>query len=229
MGMRVSDLKANAKNPRTITQKKKEMLKNAYHEFGDLGGIVFNQATGSLVSGHQRVKVLDGKTKIKIDTEYKKPTRTGTVKEGFIIYEGERYSYREVLWGAAKEKAAMLAANRTAGDWDDTLLRDFISDIEGDDSIDSDLTMFEAEERKSFFDFGDDEEKEKKPKKEKSRMSSDDVQEIKLTFSKENHEAFISNVEYFQKYFAIENVTDTIFEVLKACRESTEEEEKAGK
>ncbi len=53
--MQVKDLKANPKNPRTISQARLTMLKAALAEFGDLGGIVFNSSIKQLVGGHQHV------------------------------------------------------------------------------------------------------------------------------------------------------------------------------
>lgn len=222
---RVKDISLNPKNPRKISDSKLAMLKEAINEFGDLGAIIYNRTSKLLVGGHQRLKLVDKSAKIKIEKTYPNPTRTGTVAEGYISINGERFKYREVLWDGAKEKAAAIAANRNAGEWDNDLLGDWIRELETDTSLNLDLTMFDAKERKSIF--GDFEEKEPKPKKEKTRVSSDDVQEIKLTLSREMYDKFSSNVEYFQKYFAIENVTDTICEVLQSCRENLEAEEKS--
>ncbi|MCI0563624.1 MAG: hypothetical protein MN733_34560, partial [Nitrososphaera sp.] len=46
-----------------------------------------------------------------ITQRYRKPTRTGTVAEGYVIADGERYHYREVNWDEETHAAANIAAN----------------------------------------------------------------------------------------------------------------------
>lgn len=99
------------------------------HEFGDLGCIVFNVRSKTLVSGHQRSAVMPESSAVKIETKYEAPTPTGTVAEGFVEVDGEKIKYREVDWDKEKETAAMLAANRHGGDWDQELLRVALMDI----------------------------------------------------------------------------------------------------
>ena len=67
--MKIDELKVNKKNPRKITAKQKEALKKSIEEFGDLGGLIFNKQTNSLVGGHQRRDALKGAT-IKIINKY---------------------------------------------------------------------------------------------------------------------------------------------------------------
>jgi len=180
--MDIKNLKANPDNPRTITPERLEVLKKALQEFGDLSGVVFNKQTGRLVSGHQRVKIFGAKAKVSIEKTYRKPSPTGTVAEGFIDLGGERFRYREVAWDATKEKAAAIAANRTAGDWDTLKLADWFKDI-GDFGFDLDLSMFDSIEvgkvltraekakTKSVDVDGEDEEEDKPTaKKEKKRV-----------------------------------------------------------
>jgi len=52
------ELKPYPNNPRFITDDAKEKLGKSMLEFGDLSGIVLNQADGYLISGHQRVNSL---------------------------------------------------------------------------------------------------------------------------------------------------------------------------
>lgn len=144
--MNISDLKPNPKNPRTITDEKLSMLKNALDEFGDLGGFVFNRKTNQLVGGHQRAKLFDKSSKVILDKEYKKPTKTGTIAEGYIELKGERFRYREVEWDAVKEKAANIAANKGAGEWDMPELSNWLREID-DFGLDLNLTMFDEAER----------------------------------------------------------------------------------
>lgn len=143
--MKLKDLKPNPKNPRTITDEKLGKLKKALAEFGSLDGFVVNRRTGTLISGHQRAKGLNAEAPVTIVEKYKKPTKTGTTQIGFIEAGGERFPYREVDWDETREKAAMIAANRGAGEWDETTLGALLRDID-DFGLDLDLTLFDDHE-----------------------------------------------------------------------------------
>lgn len=145
--MKIKDLIPNAKNPRTITDAKLAMLKKAVQEFGDLSGIVFNRKSKQLVGGHQRRKVLDPESVITITKKFSKPTAVGTVAEGYIDTESGRFAYREVYWTDAKEKAANIAANKGAGEWDMPQLTEWMKELGSFDlDFDINLTMFDNEE-----------------------------------------------------------------------------------
>ena len=149
--MKVSDLAANLKNPRTISDKKLAMLKKALEKFGDLSGIVFNRKSKQLVGGHQRRKLFGDKTPVTITKKYLKPTKTGTVAEGFVELNGERFSYREVSWDRPIELAANIAANNGAGEWDIPQLGEWLKELGHFDlNFDLDLTMFDDKERAAF-------------------------------------------------------------------------------
>lgn len=143
---KLKDLEANPKNPRKITEEKLKALKKTVTEFGDLSGIVYNRKTKLLVGAHQRVKILPPDAEIHFTKKYDKPTRVGTVAIGYVLYNGERFSYREVFWDAVKEKAANIAANKGGGEWDNELLSEWMREI-SDFGIDLDLTMFDENER----------------------------------------------------------------------------------
>lgn len=145
----LKDLKPNAENPRKITDTKLAMLKKSLLEFGDLSGIVFNRKTKQIVGGHQRQEALDAASIVKIEKKYAKPTRTGTVAEGYVVVKNERFSYREVNWSDSKEKAANIAANKGAGEWDLTQLSKWMRELDGN-LFDLDLTMFDEVERVGF-------------------------------------------------------------------------------
>lgn len=141
----LQELAPDQRNPRRISDKQLEMLKKSLEEFGDLSGIVFNRKTGVLVGAHQRLKVLPKDAEIEITKEYKKPTRTGTVAEGYVIVDGERFTYREVNWNSTKAKAANLAANKHGGEFDLPMLNEFLLELDAE-NYDLDLTGFTAEE-----------------------------------------------------------------------------------
>lgn len=152
--MKIKNLAPNPDNPRVITDAKLKLLKKALEEFGDLGGFVFNRKSKQLVGGHQRQKLFDQNTEVEIEKTYKKPTATGTVAEGFVLFNDERFKYREVLWDEAKEKAANLAANKGAGSWDKEKLTEWMSEL-SDLSFDLDLTMFDELESKKIISAGE--------------------------------------------------------------------------
>ena len=54
-----SQITLAAYNPRKITPEARKLLKDNLKRVGLLGGIVWNEDTGNLVSGHQRVSVMD--------------------------------------------------------------------------------------------------------------------------------------------------------------------------
>lgn len=149
--MKISELAPNPKNPRTITDDKLTQLKKALLEFGDLSGVVYNRKTKQLVGGHQRTKLFDKETRVVITYQHLKPTKTGTLAEGYILLKGERFSYREVSWPKHREMAANLAANKGAGTWDLPQLGEWLKELSDFDvGIDLDLTMFDEDELKEF-------------------------------------------------------------------------------
>ena len=55
---KVRDLKEAPYNPREITDESIAALKTSLTTFGDISGIVFNERTGHIVAGHQRLRSL---------------------------------------------------------------------------------------------------------------------------------------------------------------------------
>jgi ParB-like chromosome segregation protein Spo0J len=132
-------------NPRMISNEQLRMLADSMKEFGDLSGLVFNRRTGNLVGGHQRIQLLD-KAPITITRRYPKPTNKGTTAEGFVVHQGERFTYRVVDWDANKEMAAMIAANKHGGDWDELKLKEVLSSLKASDFENIELTGFDLHE-----------------------------------------------------------------------------------
>lgn len=128
----LDDLKPNPKNPRTINKHDYEALVKSIKEFGDLSGIVFNTRTQQLVGGHQRTeafKRMGGEKKVVIQNRFTEPNRQGTVALGFVDFDNEQFSYREVDWDADRESAANIAANRIQGQFDLDLLSQITYEI----------------------------------------------------------------------------------------------------
>ena len=94
-------------NPRAITGEALSGLKSSLAEFGDLSGITWNQRTGNLVCGHQRMRSLKSMHGEKLEIQ---PDEI----EGraWIIAPGmEPFPVRVVDWDEDAEKAANMTAN----------------------------------------------------------------------------------------------------------------------
>lgn len=109
--MTTSPLTPWERNPRTIDDTAKAALKRSMEIFGDLSSIVFNIRNQRLVGGHQRSSLITDHATIEIERRYDTPTATGTVAEGSVVMNGERFKYREVDWPEEKHAAANVAAN----------------------------------------------------------------------------------------------------------------------
>jgi hypothetical protein len=101
----IAALKASPTNPRTIDNDALAGLRASMKTFGDLSGIVWNERTGHLVAGHQRMRALT-------EAGAKDWTRAedGT---GVVVHPvtGERFPVRVVSWDETTETLANLAAN----------------------------------------------------------------------------------------------------------------------
>ena len=150
MPLTVSDLKPNPLNPRTISEKKHEMLERSMREFGDLSGIVYNIQSKQLVGGHQRTFKINAQEEIVIYQRLNKKTEQGTVAYGHVNYEGEKYAVRIVDWDAKREKAANISANQQGGKWDMKRLSDDLLDLDAL-NFDMELVGFTPEEMENIF------------------------------------------------------------------------------
>lgn len=132
---KIEDLKGASYNPRYITKKQLDALQKSIEQFGDLSGIVFNRSSGVLVSGHQRIKSVNGK-KTKIVKENVKKDRQGTVGLGHVhVFEEDgtitKIPYREVDWdNKLQEMAANVAANAAGGEFDQAKLGAIMAKLE---------------------------------------------------------------------------------------------------
>lgn len=121
-------------NPRIITSDQKESLEDTLRRLGDLSGIIFNKKSKEFIGGNQRSKVIDfDNCEIEIVKKFKKPTKQGTTAIGFVLWEGERYNYREVSWDEKTEKEANIVANKGGGEFDFEILSQH---FDSDDLID---------------------------------------------------------------------------------------------
>ena len=102
----LSTLAPDPKNPRRMPDESAAGLAISLETFGALD-IVFNDETGELVSGHQRVAQLKAAGAAEV-------VRDGD--QGVIVHPktGDRFPVRFVRWDATKQRMANLSANNPA-------------------------------------------------------------------------------------------------------------------
>ena len=104
-------------NPRTISEEAKKSLKRGIKKYGLLGGIIVNKRTGmTVVSGHQRLAVMDDLNKF--------PNNDYTIRVDVIDVDGK----------AEKELNILLNNPNAMGSWDYDALRELIPDIDYKDA-----------------------------------------------------------------------------------------------
>lgn len=111
-------------NPRTLSDDEKKTLKRGIKKFGLVGGLVVNKRTGmTLVSGHQRLTVMDELNK----------------------YPGEDYVIRvdviDVDEKQEKELCILLNNPNAQGKWNDEKLRELVPDIDWKDAGLTDIDL----------------------------------------------------------------------------------------
>lgn len=118
------DMKHYHKNPREITKKQFDQLKEWLDELGDLSGIVHDLNSDEIIGGNQRVRALGVAQENPVITEtFDPPTRQGTVVLGYFEANGgERYQYRAVRWTSEQCEKANIIANKAGGSWDQDIL-----------------------------------------------------------------------------------------------------------
>lgn len=117
-------------NPRVISDEARKTLKRGIKKFGLVGGIVVNKRTGfTLVSGHQRISVMDELQK------YDLKTKENDYKVRVDVVDMDE---------KAEKEFNILANNPNAqGSWDFDALVQLIPDIDYKDAglTDADLNM----------------------------------------------------------------------------------------
>lgn len=120
--LKVSELKDEFGNPRKISKKKKEELKQSLETFGDFGLFLIDEKN-NLIAGNQRASILK---EINPDTEVLCKRLIGYTK--------------------SELKAINIKDNTHAGEWDLDMLADWTADLELDLGLDED-TKKDIEER----------------------------------------------------------------------------------
>lgn len=121
--VQITDILPAAYNPRRDLQPgdpEYEKLKKSINEFDMVEPLVWNKRIGNLVGGHQRLKIL----KDRGDTE---------VEVSVVDLDDSH------------EKALNLALNKISGEWDLSLLKDLLLELDTGD-FDMDVTGFDVKE-----------------------------------------------------------------------------------
>lgn len=122
-GNGIENVKGYHKNPRYITKHQYTVLSESLKKYGDISGIVHDLNSNEIISGNQRNSIIDlEQCEITIVEQYETPTDVGTVALGYIIWNGEKYNYRQVRWTKEQCEAANIAANKVGGEFDFEIL-----------------------------------------------------------------------------------------------------------
>jgi DNA modification methylase len=125
--VKVIDINPAAYNPRVMSESELQKLNNVMKENGLVTPLVWNEQTGNLVDGHQRLRVL--------------------IKEGI-----EEVDVSVVNLPLLKEKALNLALNRIKGEWDDEKLAILMNEFSKLSDFDIGLTGFDLPEMSEIID-----------------------------------------------------------------------------
>lgn len=115
-----SSIRLAAYNPRTISDEARKRLKTNLKRVGMLGGIVWNEDTRNLVSGHQRVSVMDEVNKY--NPESKENDYEMKVE---VVHLTEKQE---------KEQNLFMNNRSVQGEFDNEMLKDLLSDIDFDNA-----------------------------------------------------------------------------------------------
>lgn len=109
----ISMLRPAPYNPRTMSDKNADALRVSMVRFGDISGLTFNQKTGNMVSGHQRLERL-----VEMGAELIEDEAGMRVVSGGLVFP-----VRVVEWDEETEIAANIAANNPhiAGEFNERL------------------------------------------------------------------------------------------------------------
>lgn len=206
----IKDIKGYHKNPRKITEKMFNTLSDSLEEYGDLSGIVVNVRTGEAIGGNQRTtffKQHAEKCEIEV-TKLDHENAQGTVAYGYVIYNGEKFGYREVDWDEKKSELANIIANKVGGFFDTEIL----------------ANQFELEDLKmaGFEDFelgfANDDEIKIDTDDLTNRMEAyldGTIKQIVIYFSAEQFESIVPRFETAMQEIGVENHTDLIVKLLE--------------
>ena len=103
-------------NPRTISKEARALIKQSIKTNGVIGGMVWNEYTGNLVSGHQKLAILDELQKYDSDTK----ENDYALKVEVIQVDEKREKELNIFFNSPSAQ----------GEWDYDKLHDLIGDID---------------------------------------------------------------------------------------------------
>ncbi|MCL4305079.1 ParB N-terminal domain-containing protein [bacterium] len=124
--MPLSRLKPADWNPRMMKAAELDKLRRSVETFGLVEPIIWNERSGQIVGGHQRVKVL---------------LAAGTAETDVIVVDLDEL----------QESQLNLSLNRISGDWDEDALRELIQSLQ-EHNADLSLTGFDDDEISDLLD-----------------------------------------------------------------------------
>lgn len=203
--IKVSEIKGADYNPRKISNEALGRLTKSLAELGDLQPITVNVRTGNtIIGGHQRFKIYQAMGREEIDV--------------WLVDLSEE-----------KEKAANLALNNLAGEFDTEALKNLIEEIDNSD-LDLQVTGFSDDYIKNLMSATiPDGPLSLDPESSQSgsveTASSDyippasSIRMVPIYLTNEEHDAFLEKVRKISDAWKTETATDTI----KACVEKANE------
>lgn len=201
-------IKEYSKNARKATMSDLDRLKENLKELGDLSGITHDLETDEIITGNQRSTVFDiNNCEIVITSKNDKPDKQGTVAVGYIVWNENKYNYRQVRWSEETRKKACIVANTFAGIFD----RDALEAYDPED-----LESFGLD--KKFIP-----KKSSKNNQDREPITSD-IKTIKLFFDKNTEPQFREYIELIKEKLGTKNMTETIYEIAKIAYEDSSKE-----
>jgi hypothetical protein len=203
--IKLSEIKGAEYNPRKISNEALGRLTKSLAELGDLQPITVNVRTGNtIIGGHQRFKIYQAMGREEIDV--------------WLVDLSEE-----------KEKAANLALNNLAGEFDTEALKNLIEEIDSSE-MDLQITGFSDEYLKNLMSatipdgpMSLDPESSQSGSVEASASDyippASSIRMVPIYLTNEEHDAFLEKVRKISDAWKTETATDTI----KACVEKAYE------
>lgn len=167
-----SEINLASYNPRKISDNARKLLKANIKRLGVMGGIVWNEQTGNLVGGHQKLSILDELQKYDSET-----------KENDYLIRVEKVSLDDK---EEKEQNIFLNNKNAQGEFDKDILKGLIDDIDfksaGLDEVDLNLLGIQLDD----FKFEELDEEPEPLELTKPAQKKADIQEKKEAIKQDN-------------------------------------------
>lgn len=190
----IKDIAPAKYNPRKISDEAMGRLTKSLAEFGNIQPITWNARTGNVVGGHQRLKVYQamGKTEVEV----------------WAVDLDEQ-----------KEKAANIALNKLAGEFDLPALKDILEDIDTGD-LDIEITGFSMQEVENMMTAFQPEEiinpsNLNSPSDLREQFENSSIRQIILVYNIEEYTAAIAALADYAEKNGLANNTEVVNHLLE--------------